>query len=52
MDPADIEIEKIEQLRASLAEAVRAARQLGVDTDDAVREYRELLEENDEEKLK
>jgi GntR family transcriptional regulator len=50
MDPADIENEKIKQLRASLSEAVRAARQLGVNTDDAVREYRELLEEKDEEK--
>jgi len=43
MDAAEIEFEKIEQLRASLAEAVRVARQLGVDADEALKIFRELL---------
>ncbi len=44
LDATEIELEKIEQLRASLSDAVRVARQLGVDTDEALTIYRELLD--------
>lgn len=44
LEPAQLEVEKTEQLRSSLAEAVRVAHQLGVDTDEALRIYGELLE--------
>ncbi len=44
MDAAEIELEKIEQLRTSLAEAVRVARQLGIDAGEALRIYHELLQ--------
>jgi GntR family transcriptional regulator len=44
LDASEIALEKIEQLRTSLAEAVRVARQLGVGTDQALTTYRELLE--------
>ena len=42
---AELEVERLGRLRASLAGAVRAARQLGVDPDDALEVYRELLED-------
>jgi len=44
LDATEIEIEKLDQLRTSLAAAVRVARQLGVDADEALKTYRELLE--------
>ena len=40
-----LEVERLGQLRASLAEAVRAARQLGVDPEEALEVYRQLLED-------
>ena len=43
-EPAELELEKLDRLRASLADAVRAARQLGLDPDEATRVFRELLE--------
>jgi GntR family transcriptional regulator len=49
-DPTDLDLEKLDQLRASLADAARAAHQLGVDTREAVRVFRELLECDDKEK--
>ena len=50
LDPTDLDLERLDQLRASLADAVRAAHQLGVDTREAVRVFRELLERDDKEK--
>jgi GntR family transcriptional regulator len=50
LDPTDLDLEKLDQLRASLADAARAAHQLGVDTREAVRVFRELLECDDKEK--
>lgn len=47
LDPAELDIQKLDQLRTSLAEAVRATRQLGIESDDAIGAFRELLE-NDE----
>ena len=44
LDPAQIELERTEQLGTSLTEAVRVARQLGFDVDEALTIYRELLE--------
>jgi GntR family transcriptional regulator len=44
LDAGEIEIERVEQLRTSLAEAVRVARQLGVPPDEALSIYRELLQ--------
>ena len=49
LDEEELGIEKLDQLRNSLAGAVRAAHQLGVPTEDAVREYRALLESEDKE---
>ena len=43
LDPARLALEKLDRLRASLSEAVRAARQLGVDPAEAVRVFKELL---------
>ena len=43
--PRELEVERHARLRASLAEAARAARQLGVDPEDALEVYRELLED-------
>lgn len=45
LDPEEFEVEKTGLLRASLANAVRAARQLGLENDEALRVYRELLED-------
>jgi GntR family transcriptional regulator len=47
LDPAELDIQKLDQLRTSLTEAVRATKQLGIDSDDAIGAFRELLE-NDE----
>lgn len=49
LDEEELDIEKLDQLRNSLSGAVRAARQLSVPTEDAVREYRALLESEDKE---
>ncbi len=45
LDQEELDFEKLDQLRASLTNSVRAAHQLGIGTDDAVREYRALLDE-------
>jgi GntR family transcriptional regulator len=45
LDEVDLDVQKIDHLRTSLADAVRAARQLGIETDDATRLFRNLLEE-------
>ena len=44
LDADEIQIEKVEQLRTSLAAAVRVARQLGVPADEALSIYKELLQ--------
>jgi len=44
LDADEIQIEKVEQLRTSLAAAVRVTRQLGVPTDEALSIYKELLQ--------
>ncbi len=49
LDPADLDIEKLDRLRASLADAVRAAKQLGIDPDEAIRVFRDLLDNDDKE---
>jgi len=49
LDAATIELEKIEQMRASLAEAVRVARQLDVPSEEALKIYGELLQGEAEE---
>ena len=50
LDISAIEHEQIEQLRSSLSQAVRAARQLGIDPDRALAVFGELLrDEADEE---
>ena len=43
-EPAELELERLDRLRASLADAVRAAKQLGLDSEEATRVFRELLE--------
>jgi GntR family transcriptional regulator len=49
IDPANLDLEKLDRLRASLADAVRAARQLGIRSDEATRVFRELLDFDDKE---
>ena len=49
LDLEELEMEKIDRLRGSLADAVRAARQLGLESDEALRVYGELLEQASEE---
>jgi GntR family transcriptional regulator len=49
IDPANLDLEKLARLRASLADAVRAARQLGIRSDEATRVFRELLDFDDKE---
>jgi len=49
LDPAQLDVEKVDRLRASLTEAVRAARQLGIRPEDAIGAFRELLEDDKEE---
>lgn len=49
INPADLDIQKLDRLRASLAESVRAAKQLGIDPDEAIRVLRDLLENQEKE---
>ena len=49
VDPADLELERLEQLRASLTDAVRVASQLAIDDDEAIQVFRDLLEQHDKE---
>lgn len=44
LDPAALELAKTEQLRSSLAEAVRVARQLGLGRNEASKIFDELLD--------
>ena len=44
LDPKVIELEKTDQLRASLADPARMARQLGVAADEALKIFGELLD--------
>jgi GntR family transcriptional regulator len=46
--PEEIELEKLDQLRSHLSGAVRAARQLGVKPGEAVKVFRQLLENEKE----
>jgi len=48
-EPAELELERLDRLRASLADAVRAAKQLGLDSEEATRVFRELLEDQKKE---
>jgi GntR family transcriptional regulator len=48
-DPAELEFEKLDRLRDSLGEAVRAARQLGIERDEATRVFRDLLDNQEKE---
>ena len=49
MDPAGLELEKLDLVRESLADAVRSARQLGIGSDEAIRVFRELLDNEEKE---
>jgi DNA-binding transcriptional regulator YhcF (GntR family) len=49
LDPDDLDLQKTDRLRASLADATRAARQLGVDPEEAIRVFRDLLENHEKE---
>ncbi len=49
LEPPDLEIQKLDRLRESLAGAVRAARQLGVDREEAIRVFRDLLDNHEKE---
>jgi GntR family transcriptional regulator len=49
LDPAVLETEKVDRLRANLADGVRAAKQLGFEPDEAVRIFRGLLDRDDKE---
>ena len=42
--PRELALHRLEQLKASLAGAVRIARQLGIDSDVAVRAFRQMLD--------
>jgi GntR family transcriptional regulator len=44
LDRQQIEVERLDRIRAALAEAVRATKQLGVAPDEAIRVFRRLLE--------
>jgi GntR family transcriptional regulator len=44
LDAEELDIHKLDQLRTSLTEAVRATHQLGIDSDEAIGVFRELLE--------
>ena len=48
-DPADLDLQKLDRLRASLADAVLAAKQLDIDPDEATRVFRELLPNQEKE---
>jgi len=47
LDPADLAHQKLDVLRASLAGGARAAKQLGIDSDEAQQVFRDLLEKDD-----
>jgi GntR family transcriptional regulator len=49
IDPADLELEKLEQLRSHLSGAVRAVQQLGVKSDEAVKVFRRMLQKDERE---
>jgi GntR family transcriptional regulator len=49
MDPADLDLEKVNQLQSALGEAVRAARQLDVDPEEALQIFGDLLENQEKE---
>jgi GntR family transcriptional regulator len=44
LDPEEIELEKLEQLRSNLSGAVRAARQLRLNPGEAIKVFRQMLE--------
>jgi GntR family transcriptional regulator len=48
LDPEDIEVEKLEQLRSHLSSAVRAAQQLSLKPREAVKVFRQMLEDDKE----
>jgi hypothetical protein len=48
MDPADLELQKLEQLRSHLADAARAAKQLDVKPGEAIKVFRQMLEKTKE----
>lgn len=43
----ELDSEKLDQLRLNLADGVRAARQLGITSDEAIQVFRDLLENDD-----
>ncbi len=47
LHPADLRLARLDRLRASLTEAVRAARQLGIEPDEALQVYRDLLDDKE-----
>jgi GntR family transcriptional regulator len=49
MDPAELDLEKVDQLQSALAEAVRAARQLDIDPEEALQVFGDLLENEEKE---
>ena len=49
MDPADLDLEKVNQLQSALGEAVRAARQLDIDPEEALQIFGDLLENEEKE---
>ena len=49
MDSADLELEKLDQLRSHLSGAVRAAQQLGIKPGEAVRVFRLMLQKDEKE---
>ncbi len=48
LDPVEIELEKLDQLRSHLSGAVRAAQQLSVKPGEAVKIFRQMLEDDKE----
>jgi len=48
-EPGDLDLQKLDRLRASLADAARAATQLGIDSDEAIRVFRDLLDNQEKE---
>lgn len=49
MEPADLDLEKVNQLQSALGEAVRAARQLNIDPEEALQIFGDLLENEEKE---
>jgi len=49
MEPADLDLEKVNQLQSALGEAVRAARQLDIDPEEALQIFGDLLENEEKE---